>query len=194
MIETIIYGGSFNPPTLAHEAIVGACLDLYPKSEVWVMPSADRDDKSIDISKDHRLEMIARLVCGFATDRVKVCLAELEELPPPTKTWRTVEYLEGNYPERNFKYVFGSDAYNNMHSWERGEHLQKTLDIIFIPRIENPEAPTEINVTPIPKNWIVEGISSSLARDQATKGRGLHDLVPRAVARYIQDNLLYQTT
>lgn len=194
MIETIIYGGSFNPPTLAHEAIVDACLELYPKSEVWVMPSADRVDKSIEISKDHRLEMIGRMACGFGTDRVRVCRAELEELPVPTKTWQTVEYLENNFPNRHFKYVYGADAYNSMHLWERGEQLQKHLDIILIPRIADPELSNKSNVTPIQMTVDVENISSSLARQRTARGTTIHDLVPFAVERYIQDNLLYQTT
>jgi|GEM_PF-3241881 len=39
--NTIIYGGAFNPPTRAHQAILQACIDyaeqLSVDAEVWLM-------------------------------------------------------------------------------------------------------------------------------------------------------------
>jgi nicotinic acid mononucleotide adenylyltransferase len=56
--KILLFGGSFSPPTLAHEAIIAACLDMKDFDEVWVMPSGDRADKVIAIQDEDRLKML----------------------------------------------------------------------------------------------------------------------------------------
>lgn len=64
--NTIIYGGAFNPPTRAHQAILQACIDyaeqLSVDAEVWLMPSGDRVDKKIEASYADRLELLSSSV------------------------------------------------------------------------------------------------------------------------------------
>ena len=56
--NVLIFGGGFNPPTPAHEAIIGACLEMPQFDEIWLMPSGDRLDKSIDSEDRDRLQML----------------------------------------------------------------------------------------------------------------------------------------
>ena len=63
MKQAIIYGGAFNPPTLAHQEIMQQCVSIAKKmtAEVWVLPSGDRADKKIEGSIGNRLQLVEAL-------------------------------------------------------------------------------------------------------------------------------------
>src|SRR6185369_6587064 len=95
----ILYGGSFNPPTIAHEAILQACLALPGFDEVWVMPSRTREDKEITVSDANRLQMLSILQQYAFTGESRLKISDFElKLPAPTRTARTLPALAAAYP------------------------------------------------------------------------------------------------
>lgn len=58
MKEIAVFGGTFNPPTLAHQEIIEACLQHPTFDEVWVMPSGERADKDITVEAEDRIAML----------------------------------------------------------------------------------------------------------------------------------------
>ena len=139
--ETIVYGGAFNPPTRAHQAILQACVDYAePRlADVWLLPSANRHDKTIDTSYERRLELCHALVHDVMgrTVRLAVNTMELNRLTM-TETYDTVQELDARYPDRRFTWVFGADSVASMPSWDYGEWLQRNLSMLVI---ERPGAP-----------------------------------------------------
>src|SRR5215813_4590567 len=96
----LVFGGAFNPPTLAHEAIIRECLALPQFDEVWLMPSGDRLDKQIS-SSDHDRRHMIRLVHQHAIaqhPRLRVSDFELRR-SPPTQTYETVYALQQRHPD-----------------------------------------------------------------------------------------------
>ena len=135
--ETIIYGGAFNPPTRAHQAILQGCIDYAePRhADVWLLPSASRRDKSIDVSRERRIELCAALVQDCLRRTVMVGVNPLElDRDVPTETYDTVRELENRYPERTFTWVFGADSVATMREWNHGEWLRENLDMLVIDR------------------------------------------------------------
>ena len=189
-MEVAIFGGSFNPPTRAHQAIIDACLQRSDIDEVWTMPSGERFDKSYDTTDADRLAML-RLVKDevFSGDN-RLVITDFElQLPRPTQTWRTVEALQRLHPKHRFWFVYGVDAYHAMPSWQKGCELQTTLSMLMIARngIQVPDAP---HIKPL-QVAAAGDISSSLAREYVASGRKLEGLVCDAVAGYIREKRLY---
>lgn len=135
--ETIIYGGAFNPPTLAHVAILQACVEFAGpmQSEVWVMPSGARRDKTIDVPRVERLRYINAMIADVACDDVEVMVntSELDQLRP-TETYHTVRALRGQYPDRTFRFVFGADSIQTMASWRGGPEMLDSLPMLVVDR------------------------------------------------------------
>jgi len=135
--ETVIYGGAFNPPTRAHQAILQACVDYAEprQADVWLLPSASRVDKRIEVDREKRLAFCDALTQDVLQRTVRVAV-ETTELDRTylTETYDTVRELEAQHPERAFTWVFGADSVASMPTWEHGEWLRETLSMLVIHR------------------------------------------------------------
>lgn len=135
--ETVLFGGAFNPPTRAHEAILQACVEYAePRAaDVWVVPSASRADKTIETSRELRLEYCQALTRDVLrrTVQIEVQVMELDR-EYQTETYDTVQELELLYPERSFTWVFGADSVASMGSWHHGRWLKETLPMLVVDR------------------------------------------------------------
>lgn len=190
--KILIFGGSFSPPTIAHEAIIRLCLTLPQFDEVWLMPCRERADKAMTAPDHVRLEM-TRLVKSksFANEpRLRVSDFELQ-LPLPTKTYLTVNALAAAYPTVEFWWALGTDAFLSMpHSWEHGVQLQKTMKLLVF----NCDGEAEIHqpnvlLLRLPKS--LAQVSSTRARDAISKGESVHDIVSAPVLAYVKQHGLY---
>lgn len=189
--EIAVFGGTFDPPTKAHEAIIGACLEQPHIDEVWVMPSGQRHDKPHMSSVQTRLELVHAMTdTAFRDTVVKVSDVELR-LPQPTCTAVTYEALQQNCPDARFWFVFGADSYHDMPNWEYGEYLQRTMAMLLIDRtgFTLPRESTSIRHLPIPVFEPV--ISSSLVRQCVQEGVAIEDYVHPAVSAHIRQAALY---
>ena len=137
MKETIIYGGAFCPPTRAHEAILQACIDYAEprEADVWLLPSANREDKTIDATRERRLELCEALCQDVVRRTVNLRVDTMElDRDRPTETYDTVRELMAVNQDRTFTWVFGSDSVATMRSWGHGEWLQDNLSMLVIDR------------------------------------------------------------
>lgn len=190
--QTIIFGGSFNPPTLAHEAIIAACLELpqFKHDEIWVMPSGDRFDKSIAISDENRLDMLELIKHEKFNDNPRLQISDFElHLTRPTQTYQTVKELTENYKNRNFWFVLGADAYLSMPAWDHGDELMKSLHMILFARGENPNMHGDNIINLEIADLAI--ISSTLAREAIQNSRSTVDLISRPIDDYIKEHELY---
>lgn len=136
-IETIVYGGAFNPPTLAHIAILQACVD-YARSrhaDVWVMPSGVRVDKPDAIDHDRRRAYVDAMIADVDTSGVAITIYNKElERTIPVETFDTVLELNDDFPEREFTWVFGADSTETMGDWYNGPWLLENLSMLVLER------------------------------------------------------------
>lgn len=135
--ETIIYGGAFNPPTRAHQAILQECIEYAePRSaDVWLLPSASRKDKVVDRSRERRLELCNALARDVLCRTVEVDINTMElDRERPTETYDTVRELTDIFPDRQFTWVFGADSIATMSGWNHGCWLLDTLNMLVVER------------------------------------------------------------
>lgn len=190
--ETIVFGGSFNPPTLAHRDMTEALLQTYPDADVWLMPSGERHDKAGFLPDDQRLEMLEIVRQTLSEpDRVAVCDLELKDTGV-TETFRTVGRLATAEPSRSFRYVFGGDAYLGMPAWRHGEEMQAELPMVIIPR-DKTSLEVGANCDILSLN-LDEGISSTEVRRRLDRGQAIDHLVCSGIRDYIVQHRLYEAS
>jgi nicotinate-nucleotide adenylyltransferase len=187
--NTIIYGGAFNPPTLAHQAILQACIDYAEKpsvdADVWLMPSGDRTDKRIENSYANRLEMLRALTHDVVRRNVRVDIETMEiDQQERTETYETVLALQDKYPDRNMIWVFGSDSVNTMPEWDRGDWLVENLEMLVV---ERPGYPLKVMGRKAVELQ-VESIrtSSTEVRDRIDADESIEHLVPPSVLAHLR--------
>lgn len=191
--KVIIFGGYFNPPTNAHSEVIRFCLNLPGFSEVWVMPSGNRRDKSSSISEKDRLAMLNIMLNEeFGNEpRLRICNLELD-LPRPSNTYQTSKELKSRYKDLDFWYVYGADAYRDMPNWEYGTELQRSLNMVVFER-DDVHIPERKGIVKL-KAPIQKGISSTIIRERANRDESIKGFVSQGVASYIEGKRLYKSS
>jgi nicotinate-nucleotide adenylyltransferase len=184
--ETIVYGGAFNPPTLAHEQIVQACVEYARdrNADVWILPSGNRLDKSIPASREQRLAYIAAMLAGVRTEGVETAVPTLElDRVVPVETYDTVTQLAQQFPDREMTWVFGADSTETMGQWKMGSWLLENMSKLVIERPGSTVNPLARRVTQLTVH--TTDVSSTTVRARLEQGLPVDDLVPLEVAKLL---------
>lgn len=175
--ETIVYGGAFNPPTLAHQAILQACIHYAEprKADVWLLPSASRLDKTIETSNDRRLRLCEALICDVVQRSVKLKINSSElDRNEPTQTYETVKEFQVTYPDRTFRWVFGADSVAHMPTWRGGEWMRENLPMLVVGRPGSPHIKGGANIIRLA---VESPISSTEVRRRMASNESYEELV-----------------
>lgn len=186
MKQAIIYGGAFNPPTVAHQAILQSAIDVAKErnAEVWLLPSGDRVDKTIDSPLDKRLMLLEAFIKSVQTYDVPVRIEHHElRLAPPTHTINTYNALEVLYPEYEQVWVFGSDSIQTMLEWGEGERLYNELNMLITerPGFELAQLPPKASLLQF--DSIV--VSSTQVREMLDRNEEVGHLVPPLIGELL---------
>ena len=189
MRRILVLGGAFNPPTLAHEAMIARCLALPDFSEVWIMPSGDRIDKTIASASDQqRLDMLQVVRDKVFAGDPRLMITDFElRLPRPSATHATIAALEAAYPSIQFWFVFGADSYASMPNWPQGAELQKHLTRLVLFDRGDTRSIAHPSALHIALPHELRDISSTAARQAADPKR----YVGAPVYQYIRRARLY---
>ena len=195
--KVAIYGGTFNPPHKGHSLAIDFILKNTDCDELWIMPSADRRDKVPNVSKEDRLEMLKLMVKDELSNAQKtVKITDIEyNLPSPSSTFQTKQYLEKTYPNNTFVFVSGSDVINDIEEkWYKGSEVAQSTNFIFL---ERKGVNTDIVLDKLPKatflrtSGTIPEVSSSEIRDKIKRGESVADLMSISVIRYIESKRFY---
>ncbi|MCB9709283.1 MAG: nicotinate (nicotinamide) nucleotide adenylyltransferase [Myxococcales bacterium] len=172
-----IFGGSFDPPHLAHVLVVAYVLSASHVNRVLVIPTFLHPFAKELAPYPHRMKM-----CELAfADLRRVEVSGIEgTLGGESRTVRTIEALS----KRNqaLRLILGSDLIEETSRWHRFDRISALAPPLVIPRASD----TANNPFGIP------GISSTRIRERLRKGETLHGLLPEPVLDYIERNDLYR--
>lgn len=130
--QTVAFGGSFNPPTIAHKAIITQILNFNPK-ELIIIPNGDKYKVSFDnkklVSFQQRYQMCKLLVNDLSKDKISVIDIENESVFKGT--YDTLQKLN------NPTFVMGSDCLTNLSKWINYKQLVKENRFVVFTRQEN---------------------------------------------------------
>jgi len=172
-----LFGGSFDPPHLGHEAIVKALNKLDFIDKIIVMPTFLNPFKSSSVaSATQRLEWLKEIFLPIK--KVEVSSFEVEK-NTKVSTLETVTYLLKSYEK--VYVVIGADNLKSLTQWQGFEELKNKVTFIVASREK----------IDIPKDFICleidENISSSQLRNKMNINQ-LSKINAEKIVTYYKEN------
>jgi nicotinate-nucleotide adenylyltransferase len=188
-----LFGGSFNPPHVAHLIVAEIAKDQLELEEVWWIPNATPPHKSHDelAAVEHRLAMTRRAVANNPTFRL--CEIEIER-EGVSYTVDTVRTLQNEYPDTDFGLLIGSDSLDHFGEWHRPDEIAERVPLVVYKRpgvIEEVAEPRFANRVRFVSAPVME-VSGTEIRSRRRAGRSIRYLVPESVRAYVQEKGLYR--
>ena len=188
------YGGTFDPITKAHEAIIRKIKKEMRESDKLIIGIVQNDEKNYNVSVNDRLNMVKK-----SLDAHEIVIQDK----------RTYAYLDAHYRGEKITICMGDDEWYSLCSgkWVNWDLLLKHYEFMVFYREDNDKIYREDNdeiVLPAGINPNVtflgaadtDGISSTAVREILFKNPECHysdvrDYITHVVFRYIKDNELY---
>ena len=187
------YGGTFDPITKAHEAIIRRIKKEMRESDKLIIGIVQNDEKNYNVSVNDRLNMVKKSL-------------DADEIVIQDK--RTYEYLDAHYRGEKITICMGDDEWYALCSgkWVNWDLLLKCYEFfVFDRKVHDREDKADVIVLPAGINPTVtflgtgdttDGISSTAVREILFKNPECHysdvrDYITHVVFRYIKDNELY---
>jgi len=183
-MRVAVYGGSFNPPHVAHQlAITYVLATARPHlDEVWMVPTFKHPfDKQL-VPFGDRARM-CELAAGLFGARVRVSRIE-EELGGESYTLTTMKAIMQRHPGIEFALVIGADLVAERERWHGWAELKNLVPFIVVGR----------QGSPLQGGLELPPVSSTMVRQRVARGETIDALVPVDVADYIAARGLYRTT
>ncbi|MDD5478690.1 nicotinate (nicotinamide) nucleotide adenylyltransferase [Rhodoferax sp.] len=192
-----VFGGAFDPPHRAHQALVASALTELSLDQLHVVPTGQAWHKPRHLTAAaHRLAM-ARL--AFAPwSQVKVDDLEINR-PGVSYTVDTLRELGRLYPQVEWFLIMGADQASALTTWREWQEIVQLATICVAFRADSTSAHTVFEAQKLfPERFLqlnMPAMPLSATQIRATLGAGqsADGLVTEAVARYIADHHLYHS-
>jgi len=186
-----VFGGAFNPPTVAHFEVIKHLLKQPFIEEVMLMPVGDHYNKEGMVAANHRFNMLKIMVENLP--KTKVSRVEIDA-SVALKTVETLETLQSQYPDQEFAFVMGADNLRELPKWSQHERLVKNFKMIIFDRGNEDVSAlikeyfsTQINQFIVVADFAKLDVSATLYRDNPTT----EGLLRPEVTNYIRKHGLY---
>ena len=212
-----IYGGTFDPPHIAHLRLAIEARETLGLSAVVFVPAGTPPLRAApQASPEQRLAMVERAIA--TTPGLRLDAAEALS-SGPSYTIATLERLRAQHgPQRPLVLLLGADAFVRLESWQRWRELFVLAHIGVATRPGHELEAWKVGAgdTPLQRELLARhGVAADLAhapagrivsfritpleisataiRARLAAGRNARHLVPDAVLDYIDSNTLYRT-
>ncbi len=180
-MKIAVFGGSFDPPHMAHVQCVAVALASGEVDSVLVVPCYRHVFSKESTPYRHRFEMARRAMQIFGK-RVEISDIE-EQLAGPSRTLDTLKALGDVRPADSWRLLIGTDILVEKEQWHRFDEVARLAPPLVIGRSGWDEAADT--------DFALPEISSSEIRTRITTGQSLGHLIPGAVWQYIKKEGLY---
>lgn len=179
-----VFGGSFNPPHLAHVLAIAVVLARFDVARILVVPTYQHPFAKALAPYDDRVAMCERAMSFLP--RVEISRVE-EELGGDSRTLRTIEHLHAVHPEWSLRFVMGADIVLESSKWYGFDKIVELAPPIVLGRVG-----VTYEGAPVP---VLPAISSTDIRAMISAGRWdeLESLLPRAVLNHVRARGLYSS-
>jgi nicotinate-nucleotide adenylyltransferase len=182
-MKIAIYSGSFNPIHNGHIAIAEAALE-EGFDEVWMIVSPQNPHK-----KEEELwpfEMRFKMVELAVKDRPRIKVSDCEnDLPRPSYTIKTLEFLQNKWPRHQFRLLIGGDNLQKFRNWKDFQRIIDQFGLLVYPRAHQSENPFGDVPNIIHFTAPLLDISSSDIRKRLLENRSITGLLPDNVAKFL---------
>ncbi len=177
-MRVAVYGGSFNPPHVAHAMVMSWLKWTDTVDEVWMVPVYQHAFESIQSKRlvDFEVRMHwCRLAAFEVGDFVRVTDIE-STLPTPSYSIDTLLALQQQYPDHQFRLVVGADVVSQLPQWKDWATIEKQFAPIIVGRVGYSGHRAQM---------IFPNVSSTAIRTQVKEGRTPHEWLQKPIADWL---------
>ncbi|HYO93228.1 MAG TPA: nicotinate-nicotinamide nucleotide adenylyltransferase [Polyangiaceae bacterium] len=186
MPRIAVYGGSFDPPHVAHLLAAAYALAIGAFDELLVIPVFAHPFQKRLSSFEHRTKM-----CELAFAELEhVTVSRIEaELPLPSRTLSTLEALKRERPFADLSLIVGSDVLAETSKWHAFDQVLRLAPAFVIGRSGYPHAQASAVALPAVSSTRVRELLGCVDTPGALEE--LAQLVPARVLDYALRQHLY---
>lgn len=189
-----LFGGTFNPPHVAHLAVAEAAREQVGLDRVLWVPAAVSPFKQGEAlpAPEHRLAMVRLATEGHPA--FDVWPAEIER-GGVSYTVDTVRALAEAHPEADLHLIVGGDSLASFPRWRQAQEIARLAVLVAYRRPGDGVEPAAL------PDWLAERVlwveapavelSATELRALLQAGRSARYLVPDAVLAYVAAHRLY---
>ena len=185
-----VFGGTFDPPHLAHLVAAETARSQVNLDEVLFIPAGDpwqKQDQTVTKAAA-RLRMVESAIAAFihftADDR------EIRR-SGPSKTVETLEELAG--PDTELVLIVGADTAEAIPTWFEWRKVLELCELAVVPRlgVNQPDLAPEVSARTTWLDMPYLDVSSTDIRSRVARGMPYRFLVPAGVREIIESEGLY---
>ena len=194
----VVMGGSFNPPTIAHQELmkdamkaVDAELGFFvPVSDAYLKRKMRYNKSAMVLPPQLRIDMVK---CMCAEGSMQVC--DLEMGTVKARTLETLKAIQEEYPFAEIYFIMGDDKMNLLAHLYKKREFRDNFKVILYSRNDSSLTSTlegvriskefmnSIVMCPQPEG--LAGVSSSLIRERLINGESFDDMLPAGVGEML---------
>jgi nicotinate-nucleotide adenylyltransferase len=204
-MRVALFGGTFDPPHLGHMGIARAAAEAFELETVFFAPVGQQPLKpGMTLTSFADRFAMVRLACErerggpLGAQLVASTIDAPQPNGAPNYTVDTLERLRREMPEATLFNLVGADSFLTLRKWREPERLLALAEWIVVSRpgysLEDLSAVamTEAERARVHLLETVHyDVSSTALRRRLAEGEECRDLLPGAVADYIQSHGLY---
>ena len=205
MRKIVVMGGSFNPPTIAHQRLLlgavkelGADMGIFvPSSHTYVSIKMRRAKLPKEVLRE---DVRLRMLNAMCEDDPRLMVDDCEfHRTEKGYTYESMETIQEKYPDAELYFLAGGDKVSVISRWHRIREFLDRFKILVVKRDgDNPETGLQENpflcqhldrfqIIPAPDG--LDGISSSAVRDKLrTSEPGAKEMLHPKVWEILMEN------
>lgn len=188
-----LFGGTFDPPHLAHVRIAAAAFDHLSLDQLVIVPChVPPLKRPARATPEQRLAM-----CRLAFDRPGFVVDPIElSRPGPSYTADTLAALAASRPG-DWWLILGSDALADFPRWRSPEAILALARLAVVERLGDDLAELVAHLPNSVRSRLevvpsrATGLASTAVREAAAEQRSVAEQVPESVAAFIAKHRLY---
>ncbi|MGC4093597.1 MAG: nicotinate-nicotinamide nucleotide adenylyltransferase [Polyangiaceae bacterium] len=184
-----VYGGSFDPPHVAHVLLAAYALSVGGFDRVLVVPVFAHTFNKELLPFEQRVELCE---LGFR-DLSRVTVSRIEQsLPVPSRTLTTIEALQREYAGAELRLLVGADILADVSKWHTFDQVTAKAPLFVVGRAGHESVNSSgFSLPPISSTRVRELL---MRRQEPDAARELSEIVPQAVLERIDRSGLYRPT
>ncbi len=180
MNKLIVFGGTFNPLTYAHEEVIELAKTYFNEEKIVILPSSDKffySWKNYDESSVLPTSLRINILKEYAL-RSNNILSLIEIDGKTFKTYDSLNELKKEFNKKECYFLLGSEKIKEIEKWYNSKKLIEENYLVFFKR-NNDDIDTLINETEFIKNHIDRCIfiKDTLSKYQEYSSTKLRELI-----------------
>ena len=201
-----LFGGSFDPPHLGHEALVHAAIEMLGLDAVWVIPTGIPAHRNLSghATAEQRLAWAAAMFADVPNVQIKDWEARQSR---PVAAIDTLKQFCDDCPEVVPAWLCGVDSFASMPTWIDYPEHKHYCNVAVFSRAGEPRIKVTHGWTPITvEQWCLNhdrgdridaghvvfldgslpDVSATAIRDRAQRGESLNGLVNSRICKEVE--------